>query len=375
MILLLAVLRAPGQEQDPVLHVSGYIKNLHEFSVIDRLNQLQWTTLVHNRMNLRYDPGNRITARVELRNRIYLGDNLSNTPGFSTLVSRDNGWMDLTWNAIDNGNVLVTSTLDRASLSYRRGNWDITLGRQRVNWGKNLIWNPNDLFNTYNFLDFDYEERPGSDAIRIQYYTGDFSRVELAAKKGRDEDDHIVALLYGFNRWSYDFQFISGIFQNDWVLGAGWAGNLKNSGFKGEVSYFVPYRDYLGSRQVISASLSVDYGFKNGIYLYGSVLYNSDSSDVEGGVENLSRSLVTAKNLMPFEFSGYLQFSREFSPIVSGSMSMVYSPTNQSVIAIPIFKYSLATDWELDILSYSFFEFAEYRSLGHSIFFRVRWSF
>ena len=38
----------------------------------------------------------------------------------------------------------------------------------------NLVWNPNDLFNAFSFVDFDYEERPGSDALRIQKYTGYF---------------------------------------------------------------------------------------------------------------------------------------------------------------------------------------------------------
>ena len=65
----------------------------------------------------------------------------------------------------------------------------------------NLAWNPNDIFNTYNLLDFDYEERPGSDAIRIQYYLGDFSKIEVAAKKGSSKDDHIVAAMYKFNKW------------------------------------------------------------------------------------------------------------------------------------------------------------------------------
>lgn len=373
LILMLAFLTVSGQEKEQVLFVGGYLKNLHELSFINAVDQLQWTSLIHNRLNLKYSPGTHFNARLELRNRIFWGDNVANIPGFSTLVSTDNGWMNLTWNSLEERKLLITSTLDRASVGFRKGKWDITLGRQRVNWGKNLIWNPNDIFNTYNFLDFDYEERPGSDAVRIQYYTGNFSKIELAAKKGRQHDNHIAALLYGFNRWSYDFQFIGGIYQKDWVFGTGWAGNLKDAGCKGEVSYFIP-RDDTGPN-VLSASLSVDYGFKNGLYLYGSALYNSGASDYEGGVENLSLGMITAKNLMPFEFSGYLQLSKEFSPIVSGSVSMVYSPTNHSLIAIPTFKYSLATNWELDLLSYSFFEFREYAPLGTNIYLRLRWSF
>ena len=364
-----------GQEKEQQLVVNGYVKNLHQFQFVDNLDQLQWTTFLHNRLNFAYAPSESISLRLEFRNRIFYGDAVANFPGFSDLMTQDNGWVDLTWNVTENGHMLLVSAIDRASIRFTKGNWDITVGRQRVNWGRNLIWNPNDIFNTYNFLDFDYEERPGTDAVRVQYYTGDFSRLELAAKKGRLTDDHIFALLYGFNSWSYDFQLITGIYQNDWVMGLGWAGNLKNMGFKGELSYFVPRKDYLGNEHVLSASVSMDYGFKNGLYLYGSALYNGSNLNQNGVIENLALTAITAKNLMPFEFSSYVQLAKEFSPIFSGSLGTVYAPTNHSVIAIPTLTYSLATNWEIDLISQSFFEFKKYRSLGHGIFFRLRWSF
>ncbi len=180
--------------------------------------------------------------------------------------------------------------------------------------------------------------------------------------------------MYNFNKGSYDIQLLSGIYQKDWVIGAGWAGNLKNAGFKGEVSYFLPYESYIGSKNVISASISVDYAFKKGLYINGSLLYNNASSDLLGGLENLIFANVSAKYLMPYEFSSFLQLSKEFSPIFSGSISTIYSPTEHSVILVPSFS-SLATNWELNFTGQSFFEFAEYKNLGNSFFVRLRWSF
>ena len=364
-----------AQEKEEKLFLTGYIKNLHEFSFIDQLEQLQWTTFLHNRLNFKFTPSETITTRLEFRNRIFYGDNIKNILGFSDIISRDNGWIDLSWNLIDNSNVVFNTTIDRALINYNKGDWDITLGRQRVNWGRNLVWNPNDIFNTYNFLDFDYEERPGSDALRVQYYTSNFSKIELAAKKGRNKDDFIVATLYEFNKWSYDIQLLTGIYHKDWVLGAGWAGNLKNAGFKGEISYFVPYENTDTSEQVLSTSVSVDYGFKNGLYINGSVVYNSTTNDFSGGIENLLFADITAKNLIPFEYAGFLQLSKEFSPIFLATMSTIYSPTNHSVIFIPSFRYSIATNWELDFTGQSFFEFKKYQTLGNSFFTRLRWSF
>ncbi|MFC4634619.1 hypothetical protein ACFO3O_11910 [Dokdonia ponticola] len=364
-----------AQEKEEKLFLTGYIKNLHEFSFIDQLEQLQWTTFLHNRLNFKYAPSETITARLEFRNRFFYGDNVKNIPRFSDIISRDNGWINLSLKLIDNSNVVFNIAIDRALINYNKENWDITLGRQRVNWGKNLVWNPNDIFNTYNFLDFDYEERPGSDALRIQYYTSDFSKIELAAKKGKNKNDFIVATLYEFNKWSYDLQLLTGIYQKDWVLGAGWAGNLKNVGFKGEASYFVPYENTDTSENVLSASLSVDYGFKNGLYINGSVVYNSITNDFSRGIENLLFADITAKNLIPFKYAGFLQLSKEFSPIFLATISTIYSPTNHSVIFIPSFRYSIATNWELDFTGQSFFELKEYQTLGNSFFTRLRWSF
>jgi len=375
VIFILNSFSLSAQETEKKLSLSGYIKNLNEFSIIDRLEQLQWTNLFHNRLNFEYVPTEVITARLEFRNRLYYGDAVKNIPGFSDIISRDDGWADLSWNLIDDKNAVLNSTIDRALINYSKGKWDITLGRQRVNWGMNLVWNPNDIFNTYNFLDFDYEERPGSDALRVQYYLGDFSKIEVSAKKGRSKDDYIIAGMYKFNTSSYDIQLITGIYQKDLMFGAGWAGNLKDAGFKGEISYFVPMESYFNSDEVLSASISVDYAFKKGLYVNSSLLYNSNADNFLGNSESLLYANLNAKNLMPYKYSGFLQFSKEFSPIVSGSVSFIYSPTNHSAIFFPSLNYSVARNWDLNFTGQSFFEFEEYKTLGNNFYIRLRWSF
>jgi len=374
-LFVLIVISLTAQEKEQHLFLVGYVKNLHEFSFVDQLDQLQWTTLIHNRLNFKYTPSDDIKIRLELRNRLFYGDTIKHIYGFSEAISNDNGIIDLSWNAIENKDMLFNTTIDRVLVNYTKGNWDITLGRQRVNWGMNLVWNPNDIFNTYNFLDFDYEERPGSDAVRVQYYLGDFSKLEVTAKKGRSADDYIVAAMYKFNKGTYDIQLITGVYQKNWVIGAGWAGNLKNAGFKGEVSYFVPYETYFNSKNVLSASVSVDYGFKKGLYIQGSVLYNSSADDSTGNIGDLLSTNLSANNLMPYKYSGFLQLAKEFNPIFSSTVSTIYSPTNHSIIIIPSLNYSVATNWELNFTGQSFFEFEEYKTLGNSLFVRLRWSF
>ena len=108
--------------------------------------------------------------------------------------------------------MLFNRTIDRASAEYNGGKWDITLGRQRINWGINTVWTPNDIFNTFNYFDFDYEEeRPGSDAARVQYAFTPSSTIELAVSPGKPANQNIGAVMYRFNKWNYDFQ---GIFRH-----------------------------------------------------------------------------------------------------------------------------------------------------------------
>ena len=157
-IFILNCFGVTAQEKENKFFLTGYVKNLNEFSFIDKLNQLEYKALLHNRLNFKYTPSNEIKIRLEIRNRIFYGESVKNIVDFSDIISRDDGVLDASWNLINNGELLFNTSIDRFLINYIKGDWDVTLGRQRVNWGMNLVWNPNDIFNTYNILDFDYKQ-------------------------------------------------------------------------------------------------------------------------------------------------------------------------------------------------------------------------
>ena len=111
--------------------------------------------------------------------------------------------VDMSWNIFDKQSFLFNTTIDRLWLDLHYNKFQVTIGRQRINWGQTFVWNPNDIFNAYSFFDFDYVERPGSDAVRLQYFPSSSSAAELAVKVD-DENDITAAGLYRFNRWGYD---------------------------------------------------------------------------------------------------------------------------------------------------------------------------
>ena len=109
-LLLITLTTIYAQEKEKKLALSGYIKNLHEFSFVNSLDQLQWTTLIHNRLNFKYIPSEKLTVRLEFRNRLFYGDNVKNIFGFSKFISQDKGIADLSWNIIDNKNLVLNTT-------------------------------------------------------------------------------------------------------------------------------------------------------------------------------------------------------------------------------------------------------------------------
>ena len=170
---------------------------------------------------------------VQARTRFIQGNTIVKFPGYGSAMNRDPGVIDLSYAYEGNYNVntgyVFTTMLDRAWAEFSFGDFVGTIGRQRINWGQTFVWNPNDIFNTYSYFDVDYPERPGVDAIRLQYYTGMTSQIELAAKI--DSAKRITAAaFYRFNAVGYDFQVLGGILsEEDLVIGGGWSGSTDDS--------------------------------------------------------------------------------------------------------------------------------------------------
>ena len=355
----------------------GYVKymNTNSFTTLDSVFT---DNLFHNRLNLKYNPNKNWSLILEARNRLFYGESVKYQPGFSNNVNKDNGVVDASFNLIDAGSVIFNTTIDRGYVEYNKDKWNIRLGRQRINWGINLAWNPNDLYNAYNFTDFDYAERPGTDGVRIQYYNKSMSKIEFAYKPGKDLDESIISALYKFNKKSYDIQFLASNFNTDIALGAGWAGNLKNSGFKGEVTYFHPKESFGDSIGVFTTSISIDYTFGNGLYLNVAGLYNGSAK----GKTNLSQfgvgvGTLSAKNLLPSEFTAFVQVSGAFSPIFGGGFSVMYLPAVNGVFLNPTLNYSIAENWDLDAVGQILFanKPIKFQNVSNAVFLRLRWSF
>ena len=359
------------EKKPPWLDLKGYVKDLQGFGFSGNFDSSTWVNLIHNRINTKVNLGSKLTARLELRNRIFFGTQVSETPGFAESIDYYPGFFDLSVLWVNKPSLVIHSVIDRLLIKYSVSKWDITVGRQRINWGMNNIWNPNDIFNAYNFLDFDYEERPGNDAVRIQYYPKLNSTLEFAWKPGKQSDEHIASMLYKFNKAKYDYQVLAGLYNTDLVIGGGWAGSIGNTGFKGEASYFHPYENLADTTGVLSASVMMDYTFKDGWYISGSVLFNSDPSGYFTGASIYTTNL-SAKSLFPFRYSFYTGVSKSMATVFTLNASVIYSPENNSLILFPAFAYNASENLDVDLTIQSFFsnDQGKYKSQGSAIYLR-----
>lgn len=351
---------------------------MHILNILDEDSTIQ-DNFIHNRLNFRYYANKKVTAGLELRNRFFYGEALEANPFYKDIIGFDYGLVDLSFNLYDSKSFLLNSTIDRVWLDYMDDKWNIRIGRQRINWGLNLAWNPNDIFNAYNFTDFDYEERPGSDAIKVQRFLKGMNNIELVYKFTGNYDTDIYALKYGFNKWKYDFQLFGAKAEMDAVLGTGWAGSIKNVGFKGEATYFHPYDHLDSSAGVIGTAVSFDYTFKKGIYVNFGTLFNSrglDSPDAILASEIFSSGL-SAKNLSPSQFSYLTQVSGNFTPLFMWSGSAIYLQGLNTLFLMPSLSYSISTTWDVNLLGQIYLgeQKGVFKNLGSAVFLRLKWSF
>jgi hypothetical protein len=244
LLFIASVTRAQtsGTGEAPSFIILGYVKEMPALSLNKDFAGAGFMNILHNRLNFRWNIARDWHFAVEGRNRLFYNEMFKEFPMYKDILEQDPGLPDMSWVWLSKGSWIGHTNVDRFYLDWRKNNWQVRVGRQRINWGVNLVSNPNDLFNTYSFFDFDYPERPGADAVRVQHFFGDMSRVQVAVSPARNSRNMVAAAMLNLNHWNYDFQALAGYYRNRLALGGGWAGHIGGAGFKGEATWFYDLR-------------------------------------------------------------------------------------------------------------------------------------
>ena len=366
--------------QSEQYQLGGYAKYLFSSAdqpVIGRIND----NILHSRINGKLFLSEGITAAAELRNRIFWGGSVQKIPGFLSTITSDHdfGNTDVVW--WNTASSVAHSELDRFYIDAAYEHFQLTVGRQRVAWGTALVWNPTDLFNPLSILDFDYEERPGIDAVRLQYFSSEVSKIEIAVKPGRTHSRSAIAGKILMNQWGYDFHLLGGMHGGDPFFGASWAGDIADAGFRGEVVtkkisdeskiFFPPIRKDWSSTFVLSA----DYTFRNNSYLHTEILFNQVG--VTDNAAAFRPASLSMGLLSPARWSVFQEFSFDAHPLVRVSGFYIFNPNDNSAAFVPSATWSVVENVDVSFfgLIFSGKTTTEYGGYGQSLFIRGKLSF
>jgi len=368
----------------------GYAKYLFSSTRLPNAEERFTDHLIHSRLNTKWYATSSLTAALDLRFRAFYGELVANTPDFIKLIRIPYEFYDLGVELWETKNSVGYLEIDRLWLDWVKEQLEFTVGRQRIAWGTCWVWNPTDIFNPFDVFDFDYEERPAVDAIRVQYYTGAVTKIDAAYKPAKDPYNQIIAGLWSVNEWNYDFNFIAGIRYKRWLSGFSWAGDILNAGFRGEIllsqapdqpdtnSIYIKIGEpSLSSwdKPMLSVALSGDYTFPNTFYIHTEILYNNNGKTYNTLLflnEAYSLGMLTAAR-----WSIYQEFAYDITPLIKGSIFGIFNPNDLSYAIVPSVTYSIITNLDLLVIAQIFQgdPLTEFGSYGSSFFLRIKFSF
>ncbi len=382
ILLLIFSVSARGQEKFSSFEFKGYLSNMQSAMFEDPSKDWIIDGLFHNRLNFYWYGGEHFNASIQFRNRFMYGETLKLVPGYIDNIAKEDGLFDLSFNLLSGESYVLNSAIDRIWFQYTTEGFSATVGRQRINWGQTFVWNVNDVFNTYSYFDFDYEERPGSDAVRLQFYPNYTSTIETAVKI--DSAHRITAAaMYRFNVFSYDIQLLAGILsEEDYLGGIGWSGNIGGAGFRGEATYFHPKRNFSDTSGMFMGSVGLDYTFPNTLMLQGEYLYSSNPYTSSFGFIDYYGGPLTVKQLAFTEHTFFASGSYQITPLFFASLSGMYFPKMKGYYIGPNLSYNILSNLDLAFFLQYFNVAQESIVTGNKSrqsitlwFLRLKWSF
>ncbi len=352
--LLNAQIASPFKKDN--FQFSGYVKDLQSVYFFEGLENAKTNNIIHQRFSYKWFISDKFTWKWDQRTQFHYGSfvgdfNDFKIPGFfsgyADLIQLKEDKVDLSYEYAAWEKAYFFTQTDRLWLEFVQGNFEVKLGRQRINWGMNLVWNPVDIFNAFNFVDFDYEERPGSDAIYLNYYTGATGQISLAYQFLSDTESSTLALRYLWNKWAYDFQILGARYQRGYAIGGGWAGNIGSASFRSETLFSFERPDIDDN---LSISVGSEYAFANAWMLQVELLYNSSGTNVQVGLltNGLLGSATNAPTtLSPYKWSLFTGLAFPLHALVNANLGAIVNPISGDYYGILSASWSISENWEL----------------------------
>jgi len=137
ILILVQLINSVGiaQGKSDRLTLNGYVSTMQSVMFDSLSGPFVNDNLIHNRLNLKGFLNENITFAAEFRNRLFTGDMVRAGRSYSEMTASDPGWVDLSWNLLNEQSFFFNTTIDRIWMDFNYGKFQARVGRQRINWG------------------------------------------------------------------------------------------------------------------------------------------------------------------------------------------------------------------------------------------------
>jgi len=277
---------------------------------------------------------------------------------------------DIETNVKDYGNGEVFGRIHRFNVGYADEKHNIIFGLQKISMGVGRIWTPTDLFNPRNPLALEPDQIYGAYALSYIYALGELSEVMGVVAKRHDHSYKYAGRIkgnVGFADIALDL-FSSNDAQ---MIAYEIEGNLFDTGieWRSEGGYF---KDKLLDKEFYQTILGLDYGFKNGVTVMTEWIHSSKTYSFDEILSHQESTLSNNRFLSPDYLGASVYY--DFNLLFNGSLSMIYSPEDQSSFIAPVIEYSISDDASIAIgaMLYTGDKESEFGNVDNSYYLRLK---
>ncbi len=274
-------------------------------------------------------------------------------PGLSDATSgHDGDWMRLDGTLHESARVSWRQRVDRAALSFASGPVTATVGRQVISWATTLFLTPADPFRPFDPADPFREYRTGVDAVRVQWFAGPFSVVDVVVRGASYGSEHTLTALARGKTSVRGWELSAwGGTMNDEAAGAiGVTRTIVGSALRMEAAV----RQDTSHNAVLRAAIGIDRRVTLwGRDLYGVIEYQHDAFGAGRASRLVSVALSPAAVHQELQVYGRdeaaTQLSYQVHPLVSTELLSLVNLRDGSTLLSPAIAASLSANVALRV--------------------------
>jgi len=321
----------------------------------------------------------RLSPEVRLNPNIILYcdmDNEFTVSNYADSQTFDNGWLPPNYNdmydaSAENhvaGDLFHRLNLHRLYAKLVSGNFTVTAGRQQIRFGSGRLWNPLDILNPVSptFVE-GAEDQKGTDALKIEYYPGEFTEIALVYAPRRVDNEFGFAAFANENTnilsrirttlGDNDLAVLVGRVARRNLVGGDIAAIVRDGMLRGSLLYASPDdgADY------ILGSAGYEYNFANGLYCLAEYFYNENAMNHRGAMsEAYAERMTLGMNEENYAMlaNQFLTLNRHYvglalgydiSPLLRGDFFGIADIEGRGFFLSPTVKYNLLQNLDISL--------------------------